>query len=90
MNKLQKTSLDYYNKSVIQRIVDKYAMTEMDAAREFLQSKTHAMLENADLAMWEFAERFIFEIWEVEKITGDPRNSEHFWSFPESIRISPP
>ena len=52
-------------------------MTEMDAAREFLQSKTHAMLENADLAMWEFAERFIFEIWEVEKITGDPRNSEH-------------
>ena len=77
MNKLQKTSLDYYNKSVIQRIVDKYAMTEMDAAREFLQSKTHAMLENADLAMWEFAERFIFEIWEVEKITGDLRNSEH-------------
>ena len=72
MNKLQKTSLDYYNKSVVQRIVDKYAMTEMDAAREFLQSKTHAMLENADLAMWEFA-----EIWEVEKITGDPRNSEH-------------
>ena len=77
MNKLQKTSLDYYNKSVVQRIVDKYAMTEMDAAREFLQSKTHAMLENADLAMWEFAGRFIFEIWEVEKITGDPRNSEH-------------
>ena len=71
MNKLQKTSLDYYNKSVVQRIVDKYAMTEMDAAREFLQSKTHAMLENADLAMWEFAERFIFEIWEVEKITSD-------------------
>ena len=77
MNKLQKTSLDYYNKSVVQRIVDKYAMTEMDAAREFLQSKTHAMLENADLAMWEFAERFIFEIWEVEKITGDTQNSEH-------------
>ena len=75
MIRIPNFSLDYYNKSVIQRIIDKYNMDQMDAVRDFLTSETHRMLEDANLAMWEFSERAIFDMWESEKVTGDPRNS---------------
>ena len=75
MTKISSWSLDYYNKKVIQRIMDKYNMDEMSAMRAFLTSETHLMLEDAEMAMWEFSERAIFDMWEVEKVTGDPRNS---------------
>lgn len=61
-------------------IMEKYGLTEMEAAREFLMSETHRMLEDADMAMWEFSARAIFDMWEVEKITGNPRNSVHLRS----------
>ncbi|MBQ9198140.1 MAG: hypothetical protein IJ157_13020 [Clostridia bacterium] len=80
MIKIPCFSLDYYNKSVIQRIMDKYAMHPMDASRAFLTSKTHAMLEDAELAMWEFSDRAIFDMWEAEQVTGDPRNSVYIRS----------
>jgi len=73
-------SLDYYNKSVVQRVMDKYGMGQMDAARAFLTSETHRMLEDAALAMWEFSERAIFDMWEVERVTGDPRRSVYLRS----------
>jgi len=47
----------------------------MDALRAFVCSKTHRMLENAELGMTDFGAGALFEIWECEKITGDPRNS---------------
>ena len=77
MNKIPVFCLDYYNKSVIRRIATKYGLKPMEAARAFLTSEVHTMLENAEMAMWEFSERAIFEMWEVEKMTGDPRNSAH-------------
>ena len=80
MKRIASASLDCYNKSVVQRIIDKYDMTPMEAVRTFLTSETHRMLADAELAMWEFSERAIFEMWEVEKITGDPRNSVHIRS----------
>ena len=61
-------------------IMEKYGLNEMEAAREFLMSETHRMLEDADMAMWEFSARAIFDMWEVEKITGNPRNSVHLRS----------
>ena len=75
MTKTPAFSLDYYNKNVIQRMVEKYGFAPMDAVQAFLTSETHAMLEDPKLAMWEFSERAVFEMWEVEKVTGDPRNS---------------
>ena len=80
MNKIRTYSLDYYNQRVIDRIMDKYNFSEMEAVRAFLLSETHRMLEDPECAMWEFGERSLFEIWEVEKVTGDPRNSEHIRS----------
>ena len=80
MTKIPVFSLDCYNKNVIKMIMEKYGLTEMEAAREFLMSETHRMLEDADMAMWEFSARAIFDMWEVEKITGNPRNSVHLRS----------
>jgi hypothetical protein len=80
MTKIPIFSLDCYNKNVIKMIMEKYGMTEMEAAREFLMSETHRMLEDADMAMWEFSARAIFDMWEVEKITGNPRNSVYLRS----------
>lgn len=77
MNRIYSFSLDYYDKHVIPRIMEKYNMNQMNAARAFLTSETHGMLEDAELAMWEFSERAVFDMWEVEQVTGDPRNSVH-------------
>ena len=80
MTRIESFSLDYYNKKVIQRIIYKYGLDQMSAARAFLTSETHQMLENADMAMWEFSERAIFDMWEAERITGNPRNSVYLRS----------
>ena len=80
MTKIPIFSLDCYNKNVIKMIMENYGLNEMEAAREFLMSETHRMLEDADMAMWEFSARAIFDMWEVEKITGNPRNSVHLRS----------
>ena len=80
MKRIPSFSLDYYNRSVVERIIAKYNMRPMDAVRAFLTSETHRMLENPELAMWEFSERAIFDMWESERVTGDPRNSEYLRS----------
>lgn len=67
--------LDYYNGEAVKLISEKYGVNNMDALKMFVCSKTHEMLENADCGMTEFGARAIFEIWECEKITGDPKNS---------------
>ncbi|MBQ7432351.1 MAG: hypothetical protein IJV50_02655 [Lachnospiraceae bacterium] len=68
-------AMDYYDRQVIQLIIDKYGMDPMDATRKFLTSKTHEMLEDAEYGLLSFPERAIFDMWEVEQVTGDPRNS---------------
>lgn len=72
--------LDYYNRNVIQMIMEKYGMDQMDASRAFLTSETHTMLEDASLGMCDFSDRAIFNMWEAEKVTGDPRNSAYLRS----------
>ena len=47
----------------------------MDAVRRFLTSKTHEMLEDESYGLLSFPDRAVFDMWETEQITGDPRNS---------------
>lgn len=47
----------------------------MAALKAFVNSRTHEMLENEDYGMTDFGAKAIFEIWECEKVTGDPKNS---------------
>ena len=66
---------DYYDSEIATLISEKYGYEPMDALREFLYSETRAMLEDSSLEMWEFSPRALFDLWEAEKVTGDPRNS---------------
>ncbi|MCQ2588616.1 MAG: hypothetical protein MJ174_10910 [Treponema sp.] len=67
--------LQFYDKEVSLLISNKYGYSIMDAYRKFLFSKTYNMLSNPDLEMWEFSPAGIFDMWEVELSTGEPRNS---------------
>ena len=67
--------LKYYDKEVVMLMCEKYDYNEMDALRRFIKSETYAMLSNPALEMWQFGYPAIFDMWEVEQITGDPRNS---------------
>lgn len=77
MTKVPYFATDYYDRHVIQRIIEKYGMEPMEAARSFLKSKTHKMLEDAECGLWSYPERAVFDMWEAEKITGNPRNSAY-------------
>lgn len=67
--------VQYYDREVTRLIADKYGLMPMEALRAFLTSQTHAMLEDRDFGMTEFGPFGIFDIWEAERVTGNPRNS---------------
>ena len=66
--------LDYYDREVSQMISQKYGYSAMDAYKKFMFSKTYEMLSNPELLMWDFSCFCIFDMWEAEQRTGDPRN----------------
>ena len=75
MKRLEPEVIEYYNNEAVMLIMEKYGFNQMEAFKAFVQSKTHEMLEDKDCGMTQFGARAIFEIWECEKITGNPRNS---------------
>lgn len=75
MRRLEPEIIDYYNGEVVMMIAEKYGLDQMEALKQFVMSKTHEMLENEDFGMTDFGAGAIFEIWECEKITGEPKNS---------------
>lgn len=70
-------ALDYYDREVIALIVDKYNMDYREAMRSFLLSETHAMLEDPANGLLSFPVRAVFDMWEAEQVTGNPRNSSY-------------
>lgn len=75
MNKVLPFILDYYDREVSQMICQKYGLSAMDAYKKFMFSKTYDMLSNPELQMWDFSCFGIFDMWEAEQRTGDPRDS---------------
>ncbi|MBQ3643722.1 MAG: hypothetical protein II961_03915 [Candidatus Riflebacteria bacterium] len=75
MNKEMPFILAYYNKEITNKINNKYGIEPLEALRLFISSKTYKMLSDEKLEMWEFSPIGIFDMWESEQITGDPRNS---------------
>ncbi len=67
--------LPFYDEKVSQMISEKYGIEQLVALRKFLSSETYKMLADEKLEMWDFSPFGIFDMWEVEQITGDPRNS---------------
>ncbi|MBR5051566.1 MAG: hypothetical protein IKX75_09610 [Desulfovibrio sp.] len=77
MNRQVPELVDSYDYEVIRLINEKYNMSFMDALRAFVSSETHRMLLDADYGFTMFGAPGIFDIWEAEMITGDPRNSSY-------------
>lgn len=69
------TILVYYDKEISGMIAEKYGYDDMDALRLFLGSQTYQMLIDKELEMWDFSPIGLFDMWESEKVTGNPRNS---------------
>lgn len=67
--------LQNFDVEVSRLIADSRGVSEMDGFRLFLDSETHRMLEEDELKMWYFSPLAIFDMWENEVATGDPRNS---------------
>ena len=47
----------------------------MRALESYLGSETYRMFNDPELEMTEFSPLGIFDMWECEQVTGDPRNS---------------
>lgn len=67
--------MDCYDTLIVKRIMEKYGLSEMQALRAFICSKTHQMLAKKAYALNELGPAGVFDMWECEKVTGDPRNS---------------
>ena len=75
MNQQLPFILSFYNSELVKKISTKFNIDQMDALRRFLFSKTYQMLADERLEMWEYSPIGIFDMWETEQVTGDPRNS---------------
>ena len=62
MRRLEPEIVDYYDNEVVEMISDKYGLSQMDALKLFVCSKTHEMLENEDCGMTEFGAGALFEL----------------------------
>ena len=69
--------LHFLSRHIVRELVNRYGLTPMEALQRFLNSETYRMASAPELAMWEFSDAAIFEMWECEQITGNPRNSSY-------------
>lgn len=67
--------LQNFDSEVAMLIADSRGVSAMDGLRMFLESETHQMLEDDELKMWYFSPLAVFDMWENEYATGEPRNS---------------
>lgn len=77
MTRLPPDVLDFYDGEVVRRIVEKHGYGEREALALFLHSRTYRMLADPEMRMTQFGPEGIFEIWESERIAGDPRLSAY-------------
>ena len=75
MSRTNANTLCYYDQAVTDLMMEKYGLDRMDALRRFSSSETHSLLEDTDFGLLSFGPGGIFDIWEAEVVTGDPRNS---------------
>lgn len=64
-----------YTREVTEMISEKYNMAPMEALGQYLGSEAYAMLNDPVLEMGDIPPIGVFDMWENEKVTGDPRNS---------------
>lgn len=68
-------TLDFFVRKVVELIIEKYGFKELQAIRAFVFSETYQMLKDYELGLYQLSYYILFDLWESEQITGDPRNS---------------
>lgn len=66
---------DFFDRHVTKMIVDKYGYDERTALNAFLQSESYQMLLDKEQEVYCMSPLAVFDMWESEKVTGNPRNS---------------
>lgn len=77
MTRLSARQIDFFDRQVVELIVEKYGMDDREAVRAFIESKTYQLLLDVESEVYTMSPHIIFDMWESEKITGDPRNSQY-------------
>lgn len=77
MSRLDARKIDFYDRHVAELIIEKYGMTDREAVRSFIESKTYQMLLDKESQVYTMSPHILFDMWESEKVTGDPRNSQY-------------
>lgn len=66
---------DFFDRHVTRLIVEKYAYDERAALKAFLKSETYQMLIDEPSEVYTMSPLALFDMWESEQVTGNPRNS---------------
>ena len=69
--------MDFYDRHVSQLIMEKYGFDEKRAIRAFMESETYRMLSDPETEVYTFSPLAVFDMWDCEKVTGDPRRSQY-------------
>lgn len=75
MKRVPARTLDFFDRYIILAMVEKYGFNELDAIKIFISSETYRLLIDVELELYKVSPYIIFDMWENEKITGNPRNS---------------
>ena len=75
MSRVSARTLDFFDRTIIGKFIEKYGLDEKEALRRFIKSKTYKILTQPELAFDKGSPLIVFELWECEQITGDPENS---------------
>lgn len=66
---------DFFDRHVTRLIVEKYNYNERVALTSFLNSETYQMLIDEPAEVYTMSPLAVFDMWESEQVTGNPRNS---------------
>ena len=77
MIKVNARTRDFFDRYVCGLIIEKYGFDEMKAIRSFITSETYQMLIDPELEVYKFSPHIVFDMWESEQVTGEPRNSQY-------------
>lgn len=80
MTKVNARTMDFFDRYVTQMIIEKYGLDEKKAIRSFLESESYQMLADPELEIYKMSPRIVFDMWESERVTGNPRNSQYLRS----------
>jgi hypothetical protein len=74
-------TLDFFDRYIMRMIIEKYGFDEMKTMRSFINSETYQMLIDSELEIYKMSPRIVFDMWESEQVTGDPRNSTYLRAY---------